>query len=64
MLEVFRDLEASGGELIVTERGQPVLKIVPIKAKRTVQELFGHLQGQVVYVEDINKPTMDEWEEV
>ena len=31
MLAIFRELEASGEELIVTDRDRPVLKIVPIK---------------------------------
>lgn len=64
MLEVFRELEATGGELIVTERGRPVLKVIPIQLKRTVEEIFGAIQGQVVYLEDINTPTIDEWSEV
>ena len=36
MLEIFRSLEASGEELIVTDHGKPVLKIVPIKERATV----------------------------
>ena len=64
MLEVFRELEANGGELIVTERGKPVLKIVPIRPKLTVQDVFGDVQGQVEYFEDIDTPTIDEWNEV
>ena len=63
MLEVFRELEASGKELIVTDRDKPVLKIVPIKHKASVADLFGEIQGRVGYHEDINAPTMAEWEE-
>jgi antitoxin (DNA-binding transcriptional repressor) of toxin-antitoxin stability system len=63
MLEVFRQLEASGQELIVTDHGKPVLKIVPIKQKMTVAELFGDVQGHVIFLEDINQPTQDEWED-
>ena len=62
--EVFRNIEASGDELIVTDHGKPVLKIVPIKEKATVAEIFGDLQGQVIYHEDINTPTIDEWADV
>jgi antitoxin (DNA-binding transcriptional repressor) of toxin-antitoxin stability system len=61
MLEVFRDIEASGNELIVTDHNKPVLRIVPIKEKSTVDDLFDSLQGKVVYLEDINSPTVDEW---
>ncbi len=64
MLEVFRELEATGGELVVTERGRPVLKVIPLRQKRSVKEIFGDVQGKVVYFEDINAPTIDEWSEV
>ena len=63
MLEIFREVEESGQELIVTDNGKPVLKIVPIKKKGTVDEIFGKYYGQVIYHEDINTPTIDEWED-
>jgi antitoxin (DNA-binding transcriptional repressor) of toxin-antitoxin stability system len=49
--------------LIVTDHGKPVLKIVPIKQENTVAELFAGLQGQVTYLEDINRPAFEEWHE-
>jgi prevent-host-death family protein len=64
MSEVFRELEASGEDLIVTDHGRPVLKILPIRDKSTVEELFGEFQGQVSYSEDIDTPTLPEWDEV
>lgn len=64
MLEIFREVEESGQELIVTDNGKPVLKIVPIKPKATVEEVFGQYFGQIVFHEDINAPTIDEWSEV
>jgi antitoxin (DNA-binding transcriptional repressor) of toxin-antitoxin stability system len=64
MLEIFRQLEASGDELIVTDQGKPVLKIIPIKQKSSVKELFADYQGQVTYQEDINTPSLQEWDEV
>lgn len=63
MLEIFRQLEASGEELIVTDQGKPVLKIAPIKKEASVAEVFGDLQGKVSYLEDINTPTLSEWED-
>jgi prevent-host-death family protein len=62
MLEFFRQVESTGEELIVTDHGKPVLKIVPIQPKTAVKDLFGDLQGRVVYHEDINTPTLAEWE--
>ena len=61
MLAIFRELEASGSELIVTAHGKPVLKIVPLKEENTVAELFASLQGRVTYVGDINRPIQAEW---
>jgi antitoxin (DNA-binding transcriptional repressor) of toxin-antitoxin stability system len=63
MLARFREIEASGEELIVTDHGKPVLKIVPIRQENSIAELFGSLQGQVTYLEDINRSTLEEWEE-
>lgn len=64
MLQIFREIEKSGEEIIVTDHQRPVLRIQPIQQKRTVKEVFGHLQGKVIYHEDINTPTTDEWAEV
>jgi prevent-host-death family protein len=64
MHEVLHQLEESGEELVITDHGRPVLKIVPIKSKRTVSELFGRQMGGVVYHEDINTPTLTEWDAV
>lgn len=64
MLEIFREVEESGQELIVTDHGKPVLKIVPIKEKASVEEVFGQYFEQIVFHEDINSPTIDEWDDV
>lgn len=61
MLRIFREIETSGETLIVTDRSVPVLKIIPIEQKRTVQDVFGDMQGQVIYHEDIDTPTLEEW---
>jgi antitoxin (DNA-binding transcriptional repressor) of toxin-antitoxin stability system len=63
MLQIFREIEQSGQPITVTDHGQPVLKIQPITKKRSVEEVFGPLQGQVVYHNDINEPTLEEWSE-
>jgi antitoxin (DNA-binding transcriptional repressor) of toxin-antitoxin stability system len=49
--------------LIVTDHGKPVLKIIPIKQKAAVSEIFGDIQGNVAYLEDIDTPSLAEWEE-
>ncbi len=62
MLKIFRELELTFDELIVTDNNNPVLRIVPLKQTESVQALFGDWQGQVVYHDDVDTPTIDEWE--
>jgi antitoxin (DNA-binding transcriptional repressor) of toxin-antitoxin stability system len=63
MSEIFRKIEASGEELMVTDRGKPVLCIVPIREEVSASQLFAGLQGQVQYCVDVNTPTMGKWNE-
>jgi len=65
MLSVFRQLERSGGELVVTDRGRAVLKISSlISPKARVESVFADVAGKVVYHEDILAPTSGEWPEM
>ena len=64
MLQIFRELEASGETLIVTDHNRPVLKIVPIRQGKSVEELFGQYQGQLIFYEDPNEPTIEEWGDI
>lgn len=63
MLEYLRRVEETGEELIVTDNGRPVVKVVPIRARASAAEVFGDVRGRVVYHEDILTPTTDEWPE-
>ncbi|MDE3001477.1 MAG: prevent-host-death protein [Gemmatimonadota bacterium] len=63
MLRIFRELEDSGGELIVTDRGRPVLRIQPVSGKKSVEDVFGAIRAGVIYYDDIDLPTIDEWTE-
>jgi prevent-host-death family protein len=54
------DLVAAGkGEIVVTKRGQPVVKVVPVRAK--VHDIIGYLKGTVTYHGDIVGPTGERW---
>jgi antitoxin (DNA-binding transcriptional repressor) of toxin-antitoxin stability system len=50
------------GELIVTDHGKPVLKILPSKPKAGDSEKIGEFRGQATCLEDINSPTLIKWE--
>jgi antitoxin (DNA-binding transcriptional repressor) of toxin-antitoxin stability system len=62
MLQIFRQIEQSGEEIIVTDNNRPVLRIQPIAKNLSFKEVFGAYDGKVIYHEDINTPTTDEWE--
>lgn len=64
MLKIFRDIEASGEELTITDRGRPVLRVTPINKKMSIEEAFADVYGQVEFFEDPDTPTIDEWDEV
>ncbi len=63
MLEHLRRVEETGQELVVTDHGRPVLRIVPIRERTPAEELFKGLQGKVVYHGDLLEPTTGEWPE-
>jgi len=63
MLEYLRQVEETGDELVVTDNGRPVVKVVPIRTRSSAAELFADVRGRVVYHEDVLAPTTDEWPE-
>lgn len=60
-LEYFRQVEETGRELIVTDRGRPVLKIVPYDFDPAEQ--LSVLRESVVRYDDPLEPVgLDDWE--
>jgi prevent-host-death family protein len=61
-LSVMDDVNATGEPVIITKRGTPVAKIVPVTSKK--QNLFGFMVGQFKIVGDIESPvvSLEEWE--
>ena len=64
MLSIFREIERTGEEVVVTDRGIPVLKIQRLGDKRPLDEVFADVRGKVVFHEDPDEPTTEEWESV
>lgn len=64
MLQVFREIERTGEEVIVTDNNRPVLRIQPINRKLGVNEVFAPYRGQAVWHENPDAPTTDEWSEI
>lgn len=61
MLEYFREVEETGKELIVTSHNVPTLKVVPIKNKKSVDQVFADLRPSVKMDEHIIEPETEEW---
>lgn len=60
-LEYFRDVERTGEELVLTDRGRPVLKIVPYRGD--AEDAWEALEGSVLRYDDPTAPVAeDDWE--
>jgi antitoxin (DNA-binding transcriptional repressor) of toxin-antitoxin stability system len=56
------DVNATGEPVIITKRGKPVAKVVPVTSKK--QDLFGFMAGELKIIGDIESPVipLEEWE--
>ena len=52
MLELFREIEATGEELVVTSHGRPVLRVIPFQRAEEVDEVMGDLRGRARLPDD------------
>ena len=60
LLEYFRDVESTGKPLLITDRGRPVLKIVPYIAEPAS---LRELRNSVLKYEDPTEPVgLEDWE--
>ncbi|WGV27478.1 type II toxin-antitoxin system Phd/YefM family antitoxin [Halotia branconii] len=64
LLEFLRLVESEGEEIVVTDRGKPVVKISKYGDSPPTKELFGQMRGKVKYFEDLTAPTIEEWSEL
>jgi prevent-host-death family protein len=60
-LEYFRKIEQTGEELVITDHGRPVLKVIPYVADP--EECFRGLRHTVLYYDDPLEPVgVEGWE--
>jgi prevent-host-death family protein len=55
-LRVMNDVQATGEPVIVTKRGKPVVKVVPVKPEK--DDIFGSMANDVKIVGDIEAPVV------
>jgi|SRR5450432_831990 len=60
-LAVMDDVQATGEPVVVTKRGVPVVKLVPVRGQN---EIFGFMAGEFRITGDIESPAvpLDQWE--
>ncbi|HKS81886.1 MAG TPA: type II toxin-antitoxin system Phd/YefM family antitoxin [Candidatus Acidoferrales bacterium] len=60
-LKVMDEVQAKREPVIITKRGKPVAKLVPVDAES--KEIFGFLAGKIEIVGDIVSPilSLKEW---
>lgn len=61
LLEILRKIEKTGKELVITDHGRPVLKIVPFTQADSSADL-GELRNSVLKYEDPTEPVDVHWE--
>ena len=61
-LSVMDDVRATGEPVIITKRGTPVAKVVPVASNQ--EDLFGFMAGEFKIVGDIESPMipLNHWE--
>ncbi len=62
ILRFFRATIRSGEAIAVTNSRRSVLEKRSPEEKRSIEEGFRTLQGTVIYQEEIDTPTLGEWE--
>ena len=60
-LAVMDEVQAKRVTVVITKRGKPVAKLVPIDPQK--DDIFGFLRGKVTIVGDVVSPalTLEEW---
>jgi len=60
-LEYFRQVEATGEDLVITDHGRPVVKVVPYK--EDPEAVLKTLRGSVLAYEEPTEPVgLEAWE--
>jgi prevent-host-death family protein len=60
-LGLLDEVQRERKEIIITKRGKPVARIVPVEAKQ-IPNLFGRMKGSVEILGDIISPIGEIWD--
>lgn len=60
-LQLMDEVEETGREIVITKRGRPVAKLVPV-AEAGQHDVFGCMRGTVTVLGDLVAPLEEPWE--
>jgi prevent-host-death family protein len=60
-LKLMDEVRASRRPIVITKRGKPVARLVPVEDPTARREIFGCMKGTVTICGDIVGPTGEEW---
>jgi prevent-host-death family protein len=58
-LAVMDEVQAKRQTVLITKRGKPVAKLVPVDQK--ADDIYGFLRGKGVITGDVIAPAIDDW---
>ena len=58
-LAIMKKVQMTGEPVIVTKRGAPIVKVVPVESEKN--DIFGFMARKVKIVGDIESPVPVEW---
>ena len=61
-LELISTVDENGTELVITKRGKPVAKLVPVSKEKSAESVFGCMKGTFEITGDIISPEPDVWD--
>ena len=61
-LQLMEDVQQDGVEVIITKRGNPVARMVPVEPEEKASAI-GWMRGTVIYSGDIVSADPEEWPE-
>ena len=61
-LELLSAVDKTGAELVITRRGKPTAKLVPIREEKGARSIFGCMKGTFEITGDIISPEPDLWD--
>jgi prevent-host-death family protein len=60
-LKFMDEVRATGRPIVITKRGKPVAKLVPVEEPKPRREIFGSMKGTVTIHGDIISPIEVDW---